>query len=100
MQLYNKVKFARNYFTELITTFTIIHKKSPKKQKTNTKDQPDVMSNSTNAGVIEAPWRRTSLGVVMETRHLTRVKGTAPPLDFNFLLMSFTNFLSFNGLST
>ena len=44
------------------------------------------MSNSTNAGVIEAPWRRTSRGVVMETKHLTLVSGTAPPFLFVCLL--------------
>lgn len=37
------------------------------------------VSNSTKAGVTEDPWRRMSWGVVMETRHLTRVRGTVLP---------------------
>ena len=36
-------------------------------------------SNSTNAGVTADPWSRMSWGVVMETRHLTRVRGTVLP---------------------
>jgi len=39
------------------------------------------MSNSTNDGVMAAPWRRTSRGVVMDTRHFTRVSNTGPPLN-------------------
>lgn len=34
------------------------------------------LSNSTNAGVTADPCSRMSWGVVMETRHLTRVRGT------------------------
>jgi len=37
------------------------------------------VSNSTKAGVTDDPWRRMSWGVVMETRHLTRVRGTVLP---------------------
>lgn len=37
------------------------------------------VSNSTNAGVTAAPCRRMSWGVVMDTRHLTRVRGTVLP---------------------
>jgi len=48
------------------------------------------MSNSMNAGVIDAPWRRTSLGVVMETRHLTLVRGTVPPLAVPFFISDST----------
>jgi len=40
----------------------------------------ELMSNSTNDGVIAAPWSRTSRGVVIETRHFTRVSSTGPPL--------------------
>ena len=39
------------------------------------------MSNSTNDGVMAAPWRRMSRGVVIETRHFTRVSNTGPPLN-------------------
>jgi len=42
-----------------------------------------LMSNSTNDGIIAAPWRRMSRGVVMETRHFTRVSNTGPPLNDN-----------------
>ena len=38
-----------------------------------------LISNSTNDGVMAAPWRRMSRGVVMETRHFTRVSNTGPP---------------------
>lgn len=34
------------------------------------------LSNSTNAGVTADPYRRMSWGVVMDTRHFTRVRGT------------------------
>lgn len=37
------------------------------------------LSNSTNAGVTAEPCRRMSWGVVMDTRHLTRVRGTVLP---------------------
>lgn len=37
------------------------------------------VSNSTNAGVTADPCRRMSWGVVMDTRHLTRVRGTVLP---------------------
>ena len=37
---------------------------------------------------MAAPWRRTSRGVVIDTRHLTRVRGTAPPLVLSLRLMS------------
>jgi len=40
-----------------------------------------LMSNSTNDGVMAAPWRRTSRGVVIDTRHLTRVSSTGPPFS-------------------
>jgi len=40
-----------------------------------------LMSNSTNDGVMAAPWRRTSRGVVIDTRHFTRVSNTGPPLN-------------------
>ena len=39
------------------------------------------MSNSTKDGVMAAPCRRTSRGVVIDTRHFTRVSSTAPPLN-------------------
>lgn len=42
---------------------------------TNPKPSSEV-SNSTNAGVTADPCRRMSWGVVMDTRHLTRVRGT------------------------
>ena len=38
-----------------------------------------LMSNSTNDGVMAAPWRRMSRGVVIDTRHFTRVSNTGPP---------------------
>ena len=37
------------------------------------------MSNSTKDGVTVDPCMRQSLGVVMETKHLTLVRGTVPP---------------------
>ncbi|TNN47112.1 hypothetical protein EYF80_042678 [Liparis tanakae] len=37
------------------------------------------VSNSTKAGVTAEPCRRMSWGVVMDTRHLTRVRGTVLP---------------------
>ena len=38
-----------------------------------------LISNSTNDGVMAAPCRRMSRGVVIETRHFTRVSNTGPP---------------------
>ena len=38
-----------------------------------------LMSNSAKAGVTDVLFSRTSRGVVMETRHLTRVSGTTLP---------------------
>lgn len=46
--------------------------------QTNPKPSSEV-SNSTNAGVTADPCRRMSWGVVMDTRHLTRVRGTVLP---------------------
>lgn len=45
---------------------------------TNPKPSSEV-SNSTNEGVTADPCRRMSWGVVMDTRHLTRVRGTVLP---------------------
>ena len=38
-----------------------------------------LMSNSTKAGVTDDPCMRLSRGVVIDTRHLTLVRGTDPP---------------------
>ena len=38
-----------------------------------------LMSNSTKDGVTEDPCMRLSRGVVMDTKHLTRVSGTVRP---------------------
>lgn len=46
--------------------------------QTNPKPSSD-LSNSTNAGVTADPFKRISWGVVMDTRHLTRVSGTVLP---------------------
>lgn len=39
-----------------------------------------LMSNSTNGGKVQEPWALKSLGVVMDTKVLIRVRGTGPPL--------------------
>lgn len=46
------------------------------------------MLNSTNAGVTLDPCILASLGVVMETRHLTLVSGTGQPVDLSFFSTS------------
>ena len=56
------------------------------------------MSNSTNAGVTEAPCILASLGVVMETRHLMRVSGTGRPADCS--LRSVSIVASFSSMPT
>lgn len=74
--------FGRSSFTyyrhfHLLQYSTI---KAVKKAKLlNTHPKPSsAVSNSTKAGVRAEPCRRMmSCGVVMDTRHLTRVKGTA-----------------------
>lgn len=43
--------------------------------QTNPKPSSE-LSNSTNGGVTADPFKRMSWGVVMDTRHLTRVSGT------------------------
>lgn len=45
--------------------------------------------NSTKAGVNEDPFILASLGVVIDTRHLTRVRGTGHPVVFNFFSTSY-----------
>lgn len=52
--------------------------KNKKEMLSNPKPSSEV-SNSTNAGVTADPCRRMSWGVVMETKHLTRVRGTVLP---------------------
>lgn len=56
------------------------------------------MSNSTKAGVTEAPCILASLGVVMETRHLTRVSGTGRPADCS--LRSVSIVASFSSMAS
>jgi hypothetical protein len=42
-----------------------------------------VISNSTKAGVTADPLILASFGVVIDTRHFTRVNGTASPAVFS-----------------
>ena len=46
------------------------------------------MLNSTNAGVTLDPCILASFGVVMETKHFTRVNGTGYPVDLSFFSTS------------